>query len=138
MDLSVFFAQNKHETENVKFVASKNFGDGNVEWEIRAIDTDENEAIRKACTKRMPVSGKPGVFTPELDIDLYTGKVAVASTVFPNLNNAELQDTYGVRGAEAVLKKMLTPGEYRRYCDKVAEVNGFLDEFSETVEEAKN
>ena len=138
MDLSVFFAQNKRETENVKFVASKNFGDGNVEWEIRVIDNDENEAIRKSCTKRVAVAGKPGVFTPELDVDSYTSKVAVASTVFPNLNDAKLQDSYGVLGAEAVLKKMLSPGEYRRYCDKVAEVNGFLDEFSETVEEAKN
>lgn len=138
MDLSVFFAQNKREEENVKFVASKNFGDGNVEWEIRVIDNDENEVIRKTCTKRVPVPGKHGVFTPELDIDLYTIKIAVAATVFPNLNNAELQNSYNVLGAEALLKKMLTPGEYRRYCDKVAEVNGFMDEFSELVDEAKN
>lgn len=66
------------------------------------------------------------------------GKLAAACTVFPNLNNAELQSNYGVMGADSLLKAMLLPGEYANYLAKVQEVNGFDIDFDEMVEEAKN
>jgi len=42
-----------------------------------------------------------------------------------NLDDIELQNSYGVMGADALLKTMLTPGEYPEYMEKVQEVNGF-------------
>jgi len=79
-----------------------------------------------------------GAYMPETDYDQYVGRLAVACTVFPDLNNKELQDSYQVMGAEALLKKMLTPGEYREYLSKVQEVNGFDIALEDLVEEAKN
>jgi hypothetical protein len=69
---------------------------------------------------------------------MYLGKLAVACTVFPNLNAKELQDSYKVMGAEALLKAMLTPGEYASYVEKVQEVCGFSTPIEEEIEEAKN
>jgi hypothetical protein len=65
-------------------------------------------------------------------------KVCVACTVYPNLNNAELQDSYGVKDGISLLKKMLLPGEYTEYKAKVMEVNGYDLSMEELVDEAKN
>lgn len=75
---------------------------------------------------------------PETDYAQYVGKLAVACTVFPDLNNKELQDSYQVMGAESLLKKMLTPGEYQDYLAKVQEINGFDIALEDLVEDAKN
>lgn len=138
-DFSVFMAGNTT-TENVKYVASKRFTDKGkpVEWEIKPISSDLDEALRKECTKRVPIAGKRGQYNQETDMDKYLGKMCVACTVYPNLNDAALQDSYGVKGADALLKKMLLPGEYIEYKAKVMEVNGYDMSMEELVEEAKN
>ncbi len=140
-DLSCFLSQNAVTVENMKYAASKRFMDKDkkpVEWEIKCITSEQDELIKKECTKRKPIPGKKGAYMPETDYDQYVGRLAVACTVFPDLNNKELQDSYQVMGAEALLKKMLTPGEYREYLSKVQEVNGFDIALEDLVEEAKN
>jgi len=140
-NLSGFLAQNALKVENVKYAASKRFlgEDGQpIPWEICCITSTEDENLRKACTKRVSVNGKRNQFTQETDYNLYLGKLAAKCTAFPNLDDAELQNSYGVMGADALLKTMLTPGEYADYLTKVQEVNGFEVTFEETVDEAKN
>jgi len=140
-NLSGFLAQNAKKVENIKHVVSKRFmgDDGKaVPWEIRCITSTEDEALRKSCTKRVQVPGKRNQFTQETDFSLYLGKLAATCTVHPNLDDAELQNSYSAMGSDTLLKTMLTPGEYADYLTKVQEVNGFEVSFEETVEEAKN
>ncbi|MGV8153429.1 MAG: phage tail assembly chaperone [Alkaliphilus sp.] len=139
--LSAFLSENVVVEENIKFAASKRFLDKDknpMKWEIKSITSEEDEEIRRSCTKKVQVTGKRGQFTKETDFDMYLGKLAVKCTVFPNLNDAELQNSYGVMGADKLLKKMLKPGEYATYCEKIQEVNGFETTIDELVEEAKN
>jgi xkdN-like protein len=147
MSLSAFLAENALSVENVKFVASKRFLSDELddkgkrkpmEWEIKAITGTEDEALRKSCAKRFPVPGKKNQYQKETDYDMYLGKLAVACTAFPNLNDKDLQDSYKVMGAEALLKTMLTPGEYADYLTKVQEVCGFETTLQDEVDEAKN
>ena len=141
MNLSAFLAENALAVENVKFAASKRFmgDDGKpMLWEIKTITGTEDEALRKSCAKRVPIPGKKNQYQKETDYDMYLGKLAVACTVFPDLKNKELQDSYHVYGAEALLKTMLTPGEYADYVSKVQEVCGFDTTLQEEVDEAKN
>lgn len=140
-DLSCFLAQNALKVENVKFVASRRFlgKDGKpVAWELCCITPDEDEVLKKGCTKRVPLAGKKGAFLPETDYSAYVGKLAAKCTVFPNLDDKELQDSYHVMGGDALLKKMLTPGEYNEFLSKVQEVNGFDISMDELVDAAKN
>lgn len=139
-DFAVFMAGNALKEETTKYVASKRFvvKGKPVEWEIRAIDSDKDEALRKECTKRVPIPGKRNQFNQETDTDKYIAKMCVACTVYPNLNDAELQDSYGVKSADALLKKMLLPGEYTEYKAKIMEVNGYDLSMEELVDEAKN
>lgn len=140
-DLQAFLRQNAIQEENMRYAASRRFlnEDGKpMKWEIRALTSEEDEAIRKACTRRMPVPGKKGMTMPELDTTEYLGKLASNCTVFPNLNDKELQDSYGVMGADKLLKKMLKPGEYSDYLTRVQEINGFDISMEDQVEQAKN
>lgn len=141
MNLSAFLAENAFSVENVKFAASKRFmgDDGKpMLWEIKTITGTEDEALRKSCAKRVPIPGKKNQYQKETDYDMYLGKLAVACTVFPDLNNKELQDSYKVMGADVLLKTMLTPGEYAEYLSKIQEVCGFDVSMQDEVDEAKN
>ena len=141
MDLSAFLAENAQPVEKVEYIVSTRFRDaeGNpVPWTVRTISSEEDERLRKACRRRVPVPGKKNQYTTETDYDQYLGKLLVACTVEPNLNAAELQDSYHVMGAENLLKAMLTAGEYANYAEKVQEVCGFDVSLQDEVDEAKN
>ena len=129
------------ESEVVDYVASKRMVDekGNpMAWKLKAIDSDLDERIRKECTKRVAVNGKRGQYIPETDTDKYMAKLCVACVVYPNLNDVELQDFYGVKDAESLLKKMLKPAEYTELKVRVNEVLGYDLSMEDEVEEAKN
>lgn len=136
--LQAFYAQNVQAESTEKFVVSDRFKDENgepVAWELRAMTEEENERIRKSATKRVKVRGQG--YVPELDNEEYVSKLIVESVVFPDLKNAELQQSYGVMGASELLKRMLISGEYGRLAQKVQEINGFEDA-NEVVEQVKN
>lgn len=140
-NFSAFLAENALKVDNLKYAASKRFVDAEgkpIEWEIRCLTSDEDENIRKAYTKRIQIPGKKNQFTMETDYNGYLAKMAARCTVFPNLNEVELQNSYGVMGDDALLKVMLTPGEYADYLAKIQEINGFTASFDDKVEEAKN
>ncbi|WP_419962106.1 phage tail assembly chaperone [Psychrobacillus sp. BM2] len=157
-NLTAFLAQNAVQVEVEKVVVSKRFVEPvidektgkqkiddkgkpvtkPVEWEAKAIDSTEDEALRKSHTKRLPVPGKKNVFQPTTDYDAYLATLGVRCTLFPNLHDKELQDSYGVMHAEALLKKMLLPGEYAEYMKTIQSINGFDVGMEDAVEEAKN
>lgn len=140
-NLTGFLSQNAVQVENVKHVVSKRFlGEDNMpmEWDIKCITSTEDEELRTECTKRVLIPGKKKQYTQETDFSLYLGKLAAKCTVFPNLDDAALQDSYGVMGSDVLLKVMLTPGEYSDYLSEIQSINGFDVTFEEAVEEAKN
>ena len=132
-NLSVFLAENAAPVQNVKYAASVRFAENGkpVEWEIRAISGAEDE-------ERMMLPGQKNRYQTETDMSLYLGKLAAACTVFPNLRDKELQDSYHVRGADDLLKVMLTSGEYAAYLAKVQDVCGFELALESEIAEAKN
>ena len=69
----------------------------------------------------------------------YIAKIIVASVVEPNLNDKELQDSYGVMSAEDLIREMIDePGEYSNFADFVTKFNGFDETFDEKYDKAKN
>ncbi len=139
--LSAFFAQNAKRIDTVKIVVSDRFLDPltsePMKWEICCITAAENVAIRRTCMRSVPVQGRKGQYTQDFDANAYLAKVAARCTIFPNLNDAALQGSYGVNGGETLVQTMLTPGEFEDYSTKVLQINGFQSD-DELVEEAKN
>lgn len=140
MSLSAFLAQNAKKIEPTEFVVSDRFvEDGEpVPWVIKPITGKQNKELIKECTKLIPINGKRGQYRQQLDNSVYNTKLCVLCTQFPNLNDAELQNSYGVMGAEALLDTMLLPGEMAGYLEKVLEVCGFDTDIGEKVDTAKN
>lgn len=141
-ELKLFLKQNKKLKENTTFAATKSLLDekGNsLLWAVKPLTTKESENIREACMIDVPVKGKPNMFRPKLNTSLYLAKIMVASIASPNLFDAELQDSYGVKTPEELLKEMIDdPGEYNDLASFIQEFSGFNTTMDDKVEEAKN
>lgn len=141
-NLSLFMKKNKEVRENAKFPATRSLKDdkGNpLEWEIKPLTTKQNERMRNDSTVEIPIDKKRTQFRQKLDISKYGQSLIVASVVFPDLNNAELQDSYGVNNPEDLVMEMIdNPGEFAEFQAFITEYNGFDSSLSDEVEEAKN
>lgn len=139
MDLSSFFRENSVKTEEIKYIVSTRFVDKNkkpVEWILKPVSSQLDEDLRRKSTIR--TKNATGQYQTDLDVNKYIGLLAVACTVYPNLNDANLQNSYNVMGADSLLKTMLLPGEYANYLLKVQEICGFDKNIDDMVKQAKN
>lgn len=138
--LSAFMRPNVEQVVNAKYAASPRFKgeDGKpLEWEICCISADEYARIRSSCIRQVQVPGKKNQFTQQLDTYTFQSKVCARCTVFPDLNDAELQNSWGVMKPEELVGAMLIGGEFDDYVAEVFQVNGFKTE-NELVDDAKN
>lgn len=108
-------------------------------WEFRHISSKENEGLRESCMIEVPVTGKPNMYRPKLQTAKYLKKLITASIVVPDLYDAELQDSYGVKTPEDLILAMVDdPGEYSDLVAYVQQLHGFDVSFEDKVDEAKN
>ena len=134
-----FLKTNKIEKEHEFIPVSKSFVDENgdaILWEVRQLTSEEMKYIKKTCVKQN--RDKRGNVTVETDTDKMVGLMAAMSTVYPDLKNADLQNSYGVMGEVALLEAMLSAGELLAFEQEVTRINGFDVSFDDKVEEAKN
>ena len=137
-----FMKSNKTVKENELHPVTKSLCDEKgipLDWEFRHITSKENEEIRESCTVDLPVTGKPNVYRPKLKSSLHIRRMIAASIVVPDLFNADLQDSYGVKTPEDLLVEMVDdPGEYNDLAAYVQKFQGFNVSFEDKVNEAKN
>ena len=137
-----FMKANKTVKENGKYAANSSLCDVNGQpllWEIRHISSKENEDLRESCMMEVQVTGKPGVYRQKLKTSEYIRKITAASVVCPDLYDAELQDSYGVKTPEDLLLAMVdNPGEYSEFTAYVQKFQGFDISFNNKVDEVKN
>jgi hypothetical protein len=141
-NISLFLKKNKAVRPNVRYAATKSLCDEDgkaLEWEIKPLSTEENEYLRERCTTEIVVLGRPGVYREKVDTNKYLAKMIAASVIEPDLMDAELQDSYGVKTPEALIKIMVdNPGEYSEFALFIQKLNGFDISGNQKVEEAKN
>lgn len=140
MSLEMFFKQNAIQIENKKVEISKRFLDseGNpMKFEIRAISSADDQILRESCTVIKEIPGKKGQFAPQFDVMKYTLMLAAACVVYPQLDNAALQDSYGAKTKTELLSAMLLPAELQDLNTEVQAINGFKT-MADLEEEAKN
>ena len=123
------------------YAATKSLRDENGDpllWELKPLTTREQEEIRDECIVEVPVPGKRGMYRPKTNVSKLTAKMICASVVYPDLNIAELQDSYGVKTPEDLVREMVpSPGEYAEFAQFIQEFSGFTD-FEDEVNEVKN
>lgn len=132
-DLTAFLAANTRR-ENLRLPLSARFLDkqGQPEiWELRPLAAAEWQELLLAQA-RQEEGGRKTRFN---DVFL---QLLVKSVVWPDLSSAELQDSYGVLGAEQLLLQMLTPGEYQDLQQAFAKLNLQEHTAAAHLSEAKN
>jgi len=137
--LTDFFMENSEKVGIVKYAPSSRFRgeDGNpIEWELRALSNKEVKELRKLSGKK--VLDKKGREVQDVDTETYISKMVVECIVYPNLNDVELQNSYGVMEAEKLLDVMLICGEYNRLMNKIQEINQYHSTIEDEEREAKN
>lgn len=138
---SIFMKENKVSKINEKYAPTTSLVENGkpIEWEFKHISSKENETLRDACTVEVPITGKPNVYRPRLNTTQYAAKLIVASTVYPDLYDAELQDSYGVKTPEDLLFALVdNAGEYQNLTVWMQKFQGFNKSFDEKVDDAKN
>ena len=139
---SRFMKENKNVKPNGKYAPTASLRDENgnpLEWEFKQIGSRENETLRDACTIEVQVKGKPNLFRPKVKTAEYLAKMIVASTVYPDLYDKGLQDSYGVMTPEELLYALVdNAGEYQELTAWMQKFQGFTKSLDDKVEEAKN
>lgn len=110
-----------------------------IPWEFKHITSKQNEQMREGCTVDVQITGKPNMYRPKLNTSKYLTQMIVASTVCPDLYDADLQDSYGVKTPEDLLFALVDDaGEYQDLCVWVQKFQGFTKTLEDKVNEAKN
>ena len=139
---SRFMKANKIAKPNEKYAPTTTLQDENGEplkWEFRQISSKENDELRESCTIDVHVKGKPNLYRPKVKTAEYLAKLIVKSTVYPDLYDTELQNSYGVMTPEELLYAMVdNAGEYQELTVWMQKYQGFSKSFDEMVDEAKN
>lgn len=122
MSLNGFFKSNAKSLSDVKVVVSERFTneDGSpIEWVLHPISTKRVEEITKRNTKTTIKNGKKESTVNEENLN---AELLEAVVLYPSLNDAELQDSYGVSSANELLSVMLYPGETQVLTNALQEV----------------
>lgn len=138
-DLKFFLKQNTIPVENQEVEVSKRFKDdaGNaVKFEIKSISNEMDDALRKQNTRQ--VKKAKGVIVPELDQQKYFVDLVLKSLVYPDLDDKELQDSWGVMDSRELINAMLLPGEYTALLQEVQKINGWDLNVEDIKDEVKN
>ena len=122
MSLNGFFKSNAKSLPDVKVVVSERFTneDGSpIEWVLHPSSTKKVEEITKRNTKTTIKNGKKESIVNEENLN---AELLEAVVLYPSLNDAELQDSYGVSSANELLSVMLYPGETQVLTNALQEV----------------
>ena len=127
MDIQAFLMENVPKMEAEEVWVSGRFSEP---FRIRGISEEENARLRAGCRTRDGLDG--------VDAGLYLARLAAACVVKPDLEDADLQRSWGVMGADALLRRMLSAGEYARLLERVQAACGFDATVQEMADELKN
>lgn len=138
-NLTAFLKNNVEIVNQVEYVASNRIkvGDEPVAWKINVLQNKVIDKLRNRYTK-MIKDGKTGVTREKFDSQGFNDAMLLESIVYPNLDDMELQDSWGVNDPLELVKAMLTPGEYADLLNAVVEAQGFEVGMDEKVRAVKN
>lgn len=139
-NLKAFMAESAIRYKEVEYVVSDRFKDENgnpIAWKIKILTENEINKLRNQCKKRV-VDPKTRQSHIETDTEKLSDLMIENCIVYPNLNDAALQDSYRAIGAVELAKTMLIPGEYADLALAINEANGFTSGMADKIKRAKN
>ena len=126
-----FLKKNKKQTENIKLKLDS-FDE---EIELRIITGREYDRIQGQCYVNK--TGRKGRQERVLDSSKFNNLLCSSSVVVPDLQNAELQASYGVVGEQDLYGEMFNFADHLKILSAITKASG-LEDFEDLVDEAKN
>lgn len=77
-------------------------------------------------------------YKEKYDAEGFNSELLTSTIIYPELDDIELQNSWGVNDADQLLKVMLKPGEYADLANAVSEAQGFKVGMDDKVKEVKN
>lgn len=138
-NLSAFLKENVKIESEVGYVASDRIAENGkpVEWKIQVLTAQELEKMRDRHTKKVLVPGTRE-YKEKYDAEGFNSELLTSTIIYPELDDIELQNSWGVNDADQLLKVMLKPGEYADLANAVSEAQGFKVGMDDKVKEVKN
>lgn len=136
MSLNGFFKSNVKTLPDLRVVVSERFTneDGTpIEWVLHPISTKRVEEITKRNSRTTIKNGKKETTVNEENLN---AELLEEVVLFPRLNDAELQDSYGVTSVNELLSVMLYPGETQVLTKALQEVMSGVK--ANDIDELKN
>ena len=134
----MFMKENVKQHEDVAHIISNRFLDEDGEpiyFRFRVLKSRDVDNARDGAM----IKGKRG-FRDGVDMDttklMHT--LIVKAMVYPDLEDSELQNSYGVMGASALISEMFDAKEYSKVSNIVQELAGFDKDDQELIDDAKN
>lgn len=124
--LAAFMKKNAVQYTAVEVVISDRFLDHDgkpIPWRIKVLSQEEMDAITEQYTKRI-IDEKTKQERFETDRKAISRDLLEKCVIYPNLNDAALQDSYGAMGASALVGKMLLPGEFAKLSNAIMQAQG--------------
>lgn len=109
------------------------------DFEIKSLNAEETTELRKQATRKV-LNKKTHQYEQDTDQNKFIDLVLTKSVVFPDLDNAKLQESWSCPGDPAkLLKRMLTMGEYNELSQAIMDLSGLDTDSADDLEEtAKN
>lgn len=139
-NFKAFMAENAIKYNEVEYVASERFVDENgkpIPWRFRILTEAESQKIRAKCKKRV-TDARTRQTSIETDNEKYNDLMIEQCVIYPNLNDAALQESYGAVGAAELARTMLLPGEYADLSMAITEANSFDSGMADKIKRVKN
>lgn len=120
------------ETKEIKFKGFKS------PFVIKSITADEQSALMKGATRKTK-DRQTRQITSQVDQDKYVDDLIVAAVQEPDLNNEQLQKSWGcLADPSRLIKKMLLAGQYTDLASEIQELSGFdAEDINELVDDVK-
>lgn len=137
MSLTGFFKENVVDPyQEVEYVVSDRFIDEDanpIKWKLKPMNPDVALDLIDKSVETDPKTRKADFKT-----SLYQKNVVINTIIYPNLNDAALQDSYGVMSPGELISRMLNAEEFNGLLSKCMDVNGLSKSFEDKKEEVKN
>lgn len=125
---------NPVKADSKQIVVSNRFLDDNgqaIPFTIRPLSQEINDRIQRKHMKK----DKTGQIN--FNQNDYMNDLVAESVIYPDLENADLQQAYGAFSKTELIKKMLLAGEYMNLLLEVQKISDLTSE-EDLIEEAKN
>lgn len=126
MNMKAFLKENNKKVTIVDYIATTRIIDPETGepplWQLKILSVEDFERLRDKHKIKKVVNNKIQV---DFDEKKFSEEFVTSCIVYPKLTDVELQESYGVMGEYALLKEILTTGEFLALEEEINKLHSY-------------